>query len=230
MKSTGIIAVLAILLVASVVGAESQWPSEKNIGGFWVRDIRGTVNPDGSGSATGTLEVPNLTNASIKLSLSARGDVTGTASLDTRNIRGSFTLSNNGLRGQGTIDCTPRPIVNASISISPRGEASGTGRLTLGRLGVSVDFSVSGSSCSFKGSTPVRAQVDTAVASYRFDGTLAVQGGDRTASGTVSGRVERTSKVGNQVTSFTIPNTSVDLSSGQCTVNVGGVNISFSLF
>lgn len=230
MRSTGLIAAFMVFLATSALGAEFQWPSQMSIGGFQITDIRGTVKPDGSGSATGRLQVPNLGTTSVRLSRSARGDVTGATSIDARDIQGSFTLSSSGLRGQGTISCAPRPIVNASITIGPRGDASGSGRLELGRLGVSVDFSMSGSSCSFRGSTPVRAQVDTAVASYKFEGTLAVQSGGGRASGTVSGHVERTSKVGSQVTTFEISNTSVDLSNGQCTVNVGGVSITFSLF
>jgi hypothetical protein len=93
-----------------------------------------------------------------------------------------------------------------------------------------VDFSLSGSACSFRGSTPVKAQVDTPIATYKFEGTLALQGGGGRMSATASGRVERSSKLANQVTSFAIPNTSVDVSNGQCTVNVGGVSVTFSLF
>jgi len=221
-----------MLLATSALGAEFQWPSQMSIGGFQITDIRGTVNPDGSGSATGTLQVPNTGSTSVTLLRSARGDITGTTSINAGKIRGSFTLSSSGLRGQGTVDCPPRRIVNASIAVSPRGDASGSGRLELGRLAVSVDFTVYGSSCSFRSTSParVRAQVDTAVASYSFEGNLTVRCEGGRVSATVSGRVERTSKVGNQVSSFDIPNTSVDLSNGQCTVNVGGVNITFSLF
>lgn len=230
MKSAILIVFMAILIASGASGADFQWPSQMNIGGFQITDIRGTVSPNGSGSATGTLQVQNLGNVGVRLARSVRGDISGATSIDMRGVRGSFTLSNSGLRGQGTVDCAPKSIVNASISINPRGEASGSGRLELGRLSPSVDFSVSNSSCSFRGSTPVRAQVDTAIASYKFDGTLGVQGGGGRVSGTVSGRVERTSKVANQVTSFAIPNTSVDVSKGQCTVNVGGVSVTFSLF
>jgi hypothetical protein len=230
MKSTGQIAVLVILLAAGAWGAEFQWPSQMSIGGFQIADVRGTVAPDGSGSATGTLQVPNLGNASVRLARSVRGDIAGATSIDLHGVRGSFTLSNSGLRGQGMIDCPPRPIVNAFINVSARGEASGSGRLELGRLSPSVDFTVSGSSCNYRGSTPVRAQIDTAVASYKFQGVLNVQCGGGRASGAVSGSVERTSKVGNQVTSYAVTNTSVDISNGQCTVNVGGVSITFSLF
>ena len=230
MKSAAAIACLIILTATGAWAADWQWPSQMSLGGFTITDIRGTAKADGSGRATGTLQAANLGTTSVNLTRSARGDVSGSASIDARGVRGSFTLTSGGLRGQGIVDCAPRSIVNASINISPRGEVSGGGRMGLGRLNASVDFSLSGSSCSFRGSTPVRAQVDTPIATYKLDGSLALQGGGGRMSATASGRVERTSKLANQVTSFAIPNTSVDVSNGQCTVNVGGVSITFSLF
>lgn len=230
MKTIALIAGLIILTAAGSWAADWQWPTQMSVGGFQITNIRGSANADGSGGATGTLQVPNLANTSVNLTRSSRGDITGSASIDARGVRGSFTLSNGGLRGRGSVDCSPRPIDNASIGISPRGEASGSGRMGLGRLSASVDFSVLGSSTTVSGSAPVRAQIDTAVASYTFDGRLSLQGSSGKVSATVSGRVERTSKLANQVTRFNIPSTSVDISNGQCTVNVGGVSVTFSLF
>jgi len=230
MRTTGLITILILLVAVNGWAADFQWPSQMSIGGFQITDIRGTVRPDGSGSATGTLQVPNLGDSAVTLARNSRGDISGNASMDMRGVRGSFALSSSGLRGQGTVECSPKSIVDASMSISPRGEVAGSGRLGLGRLVASVDFSVNNSGCSFRGAAPVRAQVDTPIATYKFDGNLALQGAAGRAAGTVSGRVERTSKVGNQVTSVTIPNTAVDLSNGQCTVNVGGVSVTFSLF
>ncbi len=230
MKSIGLIASLILLMATGASAADFEWPAQMNVGGFQITDIRGTVSQDGSGTATGTIQLSSLGNASVRLTRSSSGDVKGTSSIDTRGVRGSFTLSDSGLRGQGTVDCSSKSISNASINISPRGEASGRGKLDLGRLSASVDFNVSSSGCSFKGATSAGARVDTAIASYKLDGNLSVQSGGAGITGTMSGRVERTSKVANQVTSFNISNTSVDISSGQCTVNVGGVSVTFSLF
>jgi hypothetical protein len=219
-----------MLTVAGCWAADWQWPAQMTVGGFQIGNIRGSANADGSGSATGTLQIPGLGNANVSLTRSTRGDISGAASLDTRSVRGSFTLSSGGLRGHGSVDCPPKTIDSSAIGISPRGEASGSGRISLGRLSAMVDFSVSGFSCTVNGAAPVRAQADTAVATYKFDGRLGIQGGGGRMATSVSGRVERTGKLANQVTTFNIPNTSVDISNGQCAVNVGGVSVTFTLF
>ena len=213
-----------------VCAADWQWPAQMALGGFALTGVSGSVKADGSGGATGTLQIPNLGNTAIKLTRSARGEIAGRASINTRLVRGDFTLSNNGLRGSGTIDCSPRWIGSSAISISPQGETSGNGRMDLGRLSATVDFSASNSSCSVSGSAPVSAKIDTSVATYKFDGRLVLVGGSGRMSGTLSGRVERTSKLASQVTTFNIPNTSVDMSNGQCSINVGGVSVTFAVF
>lgn len=230
MKSIVLIASLIILILMVSSAYAADWPSQADVGGFRVTNIRGSLDTNGSGTATGMLQIPNLGNASISLTRSSGGDITGGTSIEARPVKGTFTLSNRGLSGRGSVDCSPRPIDDAAISINPRGQASGTGRMNLGRLILSVDFTASGASCSVSGATPVNARVDTAVASYKFDGRLSVQGDNGRASGTVSGKVERTSKLANQVTTFRIPNTSVDLANGRCTIDVSGVSLTFGLF
>jgi hypothetical protein len=232
MRTIATIATLVALFVLAV-GAhavESQWESQMTVAGFRITDIRGTANPDGSGAATGTLQMPSFGGTSVNLRRSTRGDVSGTAAIDAHGLRGSLTLSNGGLSGRGSVQCGSRTIENASISISPRGGASGSGRISLGRLNPSVDFTFSDSSCGFSGTAPARAQVDTAVASYKLDGKLSLESSGGAASAVLSGRVERTGKLANQVTSFNIPKTSVDISNGQCAVNVGGVSLTFTVF
>lgn len=230
MRTIALIIGFMTLTAAGCWAAEWQWPAQMTVGGFQISNIRGSTNAGGSGSATGALQIPGLGNANVNLTRSVRGDINGTASIDTRAVRGSFTLSSGGLRGRGSVECPPKTIDSSAISISPRGEASGNGRVSLGRLSASVDFSVSGNSCTASGTAPVKAQADTAVASYKFDGRLGIQGGGGRISASVSGRVERTGKLANQVTTFNIPNTSVDVSNGQCAVNVGGVSVTFTLF
>lgn len=219
-----------MIMAAGSWAADWQWPAQMTVGGYQITNIRGSANPNGSGSATGTLQISNLGNTNVSLTRTARGDVTGSASIDTRGVRGNFTLSNSGLRGRGSVECSAKTIDSPAIGISARGEASGSGRMSLGRLNASVDFSVSGSSCSVGGVAPVKAQIDTAVATYKFDGRLNIQGSSGRISATVTGRIERTGKLTNQVTTTNIPSTSVDISNGQCTVNVGGVSVTFTLF
>lgn len=230
MKTVALIAGLIALAVAGACAADWQWPSQMDIAGFHITSIRGTVGADGSGNASGTLQIPSVGSSAVSLTRSSRGDITGRASVNARPIQGSFDLNARGLTGHGSVDCSPKPVDSASISINSRGQASGSGRMSLGRLSLPVDFTTSGSSCTVSGAAPVSAKVDTAVATYRFDGRLNVHGDNGRASGTVSGKVERTGKLANQVTAFNIPTTSVDLSNGRCTVDVGGVSLTFALF
>jgi len=231
MRTTTLIAILIALITTTGAWAEDwQWPSQISVGGFQVSDIRGSANADSSGKATGTLQIPNLGNTNVSLTRSSLGDFTGSASINAQGVRGSFALSASGLRGNGTIDCSPRSIEGANINISARGDASGSGRMSLGRLSASVDFDVSGSSCNVSGTAPVKAEIDTQVATYKFDGHLSLSGSSAKVSATVSGKVERTGKLTKQVTTVNIPNTNVDISNGQCTMNVAGVSVTFSLF
>lgn len=233
MRTTAIVIILVILAAAGASAADWQWPAQMSLGGFQITGINGTANAQGSGTATGLLQIPGMGNPSVSLSRSSQGSITGTVPVDARvsggALRGSFALSNNGLNGRGTLEFLSRSIDSSSISISNRGEARGSGSITLGRSSVPVDFSASGSACSLSGDAPVKAQVDTPMASYKLNGRLAVRTSGGSLSGTLSGQVERTGNVSNQVTTSSIPNTRVDLSSGQCTVNVGGVSVTFSV-
>lgn len=231
-----VIATLTVLIALTAVGAfaaDWQWPAQMSLGNFQISGIQGTVGANGSGTAAGTLEIPGLGNSSVALSRSAQGSITGSVQVDARvsggTLRGHFSITDRGLSGQGTVDCASRTIDSSDISISNRGEARGSGRIIIGRTTIDVDFSASSSSCSISGETPVKAQVDTPMANYKFNGriTLRTSGGALTA--TLSGQVERTGKVSNQVSTSNIPNTRVDVSNGQCTVNVGGVSVTFSV-
>ncbi|MGI6296645.1 MAG: hypothetical protein ACOX3G_11215 [Armatimonadota bacterium] len=224
--------VVGMLLMVSVSAqaADWQWPEQMTIGGFRITDISGSISSDGSGSAAGALQIPSLGSSRINLSRTARGEISGAVSLSTRSVSGSFKLTDRGLQGHGTVECSPRSIDSSSVEITPKGEAKGNGRVSLGRLSVGVDFNVTASSCSVDGSAPIKIQADTAVATYKFDGKLELAGGGGRMLGSVSGRVERTGKLTDQTTSFNIPKTSVDMSNGQCVVNVGGVSVTFNLF
>lgn len=232
MKTTAVIATLVIIAAAGACAADWQWPAQMSLGGFQVTDIRGTVGANGAGTASGIVQVPNLGNGKIALTRSVQGDVAGNASLDARssagNLRGSFSLTNSGFRGRGTVECFSRQIESPDISIDNRGEARGNGRISVGRSAVQVEFALSSSGCRISGELPLRIQVDTAVATYKFDGRLRIRSGNALAAA-VSGRVERTGKLSSQVTTYNIPETTADLSNGQCTINVGGVSVTFSL-
>ena len=230
MKTIVVLVALIMLLSAVANASDWQWPDQMTIGGFRITDIRGSVGSDGVGSATGAVSIPSMGTTRVNLTRSARGEIAGSFSLDTRRVRGSFKLSERGIQGSGTVECPPKSIDSSSVEITPRGDTKGSGRVSLGRLSAAVDFNVSASSCSMDGSVPVKVQADTAVASYIFNGVLALAGGGGRMSGSVTGSVERTGKLTNQVTSFNIPKTSVDLNNGQCTINIGGVSVVFTVF
>jgi len=233
MRTIAIVTTLVIVAAAGAFAADWQWPAQMSLGGFQISGVKGTVNASGSGTATGTLQIPGMGNSNINLTRSLQGNITGTAAVDARlsggTLRGSFVLSNSGLSGRGTLECLSKSIDSGDISISSQGDAKGSGRTNIGRLSVQVDFSASDSSCSISGEAPVRAQVETPMATYKLNGRLALRTNLGSLTATLSGQVERTGNVSNQVTTSNVPHTRVDLSSGQCTVNVGGVSVTFSV-
>ncbi len=233
MKTIAFLTALVILMAAGAAAADWQWPAQMNLGGFQISSISGTVSANGSGNATGTLAIPGMGNSSINLSRSAQGSITGSLSLDARvsggSLRGNFTLTSSGLRGRGTLQCGSHSIDSPNVEINSRGEATGSGRLALGRLAANVDFSASSSSCNFIGEAPANAQVDTPMASYKLDGRVDVRGSGGSVTATLTGQVQRTGKVSNQVTTTNVPSTRLDLASGQLTISVGGVSVTFSV-
>jgi len=234
MKTIAIVAALVILTAAGAIAADWQWPAQMTLGNFQITAISGSVDANGSGRATGTLQIPRMGNFAVVLSRSPQGDITGAAAINAAvsggTLQGNFTLSNTGLAGRGALQCNTGPLESSDISISNKGVATGSGSVRLGRLNAPVQFSASASSCGISGEVPVSAQLDTPMASYKLSGVLALRTNLNALSGTLSGKVERTGKVSNQVTTTDLPRTHVDLSNGQCTVNVGGVSVTFSIF
>ncbi len=225
------IAILLMALSGEVLAQGWQWPSQMTVGGFNVTGISGRINADGSGTATGMLQIPGLGSHRIDLQRSARGDVTGSASLSLRasgaEIQGPFTLGSSGLKGQGTIKCGPKPITEASVSITPGGQVTGTGRVTLNRASIPTSFAITGGSFSAKGSASVQDEQNTALANYRFSGTVTLQSSSGQLTAVANGQVTRRGKLADQPTTYNISNARVDVASGRCTVNAGGVNVTF---
>lgn len=233
------LAILLTVMISACAGATSaladnwQWPSQMNIAGFSITGISGSTRADGSGSASGTLQIPGAGGQMVELTRSSRGDVTGTASLNARmsgaEIQGSFSLSNSGLRGQGVvIRSSPKPITDATVTITSSGQASGSGRLALSRNTVGINFSISSGSFNVSGSSSVRDSTSTALATYDFSGNLSIQGNSGRVSGTVRGSVQRTGKLADQPSSYQVSDVPVDVGSGRCTVNIGGVSVTFT--
>lgn len=232
-------ATLAVLVLwvepAALYAADWKWPAQMSIAGFRVTGIRGSTRPDGSGTATGTLQIPRVAGQKVSLTRSSRGEVTGQASIKARvsrtEIQGKFKLTKAGLKATGaTVKTSPKPITNASISVSSRGEFKGTGRLGLGRITLTTRFTISGTSFNVSGSTSVQGQEDTPLATYKFQGRLSLRGSSGRIDGRADGTVERTGKLADKVTTYSVSNAAVNLSNGHCTVNAGGVRVTFKLF
>jgi hypothetical protein len=237
MKRTNIVALAITMLLGAVSSSVFawEWPTQMTIGGFSVANIRGSVNPDGSGNATGTLQMPGGAPR-ISLSRSASGQITGSLSLSARvygvEVQGAFTLSDSGLLGRGVVLTSPRPIVDASISVGSGGAVNGSGHIQFGSLTLGAQFNFSGGSCSIKGSAPVAPQPqDTPLAVYKFDGQIALQCAGGAKLGVVAnGTVQRTGKLSSQVSNFTVSNLQVNPSDGKGTCSVGGVSVTFKFF
>lgn len=233
---TLVVVMTASVAVRGALADDWQWPSQMTVAGFNISGIRGSVNPDGSGAAAGSLQIPGISGQPINLTRSARGDISGAMpSFNARaagaSIQGDLRLTGRGLEGRGSIQGATKPIGDASIAVAPNGRFTGSGRLALGNLGVPVKFEVSGSTLGFNGSSPVQSQVDTPLAVYRFDGALKVDGGAGGKLGVVArGQVQRTGKLANQVTNQAVSDVPVNPSDGRATINVGGVAVTFKFF
>ena len=234
------VAILAVLMFSigpvDLCAADWRWPSQMSIAGFRIIQIKGTTRPDGSGTATGMLQIPRVQAQKISLTRSSKGDVTGQGTfVKARVLRtevlGKFKLTKTGLKATAaTLKTLPKPIAGASITVKSRGEFIGTGKLALGRTTLTVRFTISGTAFKVSGSTSVEGRQDTPLATYKFRGRLDLRGSSGTIIATAGGTVERTGKLADQVTTYTVSNTPVNLSNGQCMVNAGGVRVTFDLF
>lgn len=208
-----LIAVFAVLVsitlgVSGLYAQNWQWPSEMSVAGYGITGIRGSVNSDGSGSATGTLQISGVGGQRISLTRSSRGDISGKASLSGRisnmQVQGNLTLNGSGLQGSGSS--------------------------SFGKLSIPSNFSGSGGSFSVTGSSAVQSQEDTDLAVYRFIGTIKLQSSQGRISLVAGGQVQRTGKLANQVTNYNVSNISVNSSNGTGNVSVGGVKVVFRFF
>ena len=207
------IAILAMLLTVFVGVSDSyaqswQWPTEMSIAGYGVTGIRGSVGSDGSGSASGMLQISGVGSQKISLNRSSRGDISGKATLSGRasgmEVQGNLALNGSGLQGNG--------------------------KSSLGNLSIPSKFSGSGGSFNVNGSVSVQRQEDTDLAIYRFDGTMNLQCSQGRITLVANGQVQRTGKLANQVTNYSVSNISVNPSNGTGTVSVGGVKVVFKFF
>lgn len=220
---------LLLICVGTSAGAQ-EWPAELSIGGFSITNIKSS----GSDAASGTIRIPGIGEKPINLTRNGARDVSGSLSLNARlsgtEMQGDFRLDGSGLKGKGSIRCTPKTISDASIVVSSDGRATGSGNVGFGRMSVATRFDVSTSSFGLNGSAPVRSHVDTPLAEYEFTGTLELGGSDGRMTLVANGSVRRTGKVSGGESRENVSGVSVDSNDGQARVNVGGVTVTFSFF
>ncbi|MGC8862281.1 MAG: hypothetical protein ACP5R5_05820 [Armatimonadota bacterium] len=225
----------AVCLVCSCLAQGWEWPSEMNLGGFSVTGISGTVNPDGSGTAVGQVQIPGVVPPKVTLTRSARGDISGGVSMAARmsgaEIQGPFTLDAGGLNSRAAvIKLVPRSVVDATATVSTGGQFSGTGRMPLGQLNMPVKFAVSRESLSVTGSCSVQARSDTPLATYTFTGEMKLASAASGLRLTAAGSVRRTGKLSDQVSTTQVTDVDVSIATGTGTVTVEGVAVTFSFF
>jgi len=227
--------VIGLAALAAGAAAAAEWPSSVTVGGFTVSRIVGTVNPDGSGRATGRLEIVGDGTCRVDLARSASRVITGStrASFTLGGVRidGSFMLDRDGLRGVGAVHTGARPVSDANISVSPRGGASGRGRINFGPgFSVGVTFEVKEQAVAVNGSAERQVSVDTPLALYTFRGEIEVSASGTGLKTMGKGSVERKGKIGGTVSTFGPLAFEVDCRSGEAQVGVGGTTISFDLW
>lgn len=233
-NTNAVVILISILLMISGQIWAAEWPDSTNISGFTVSGIKGTANSDGSGSGTGNVNLPGIGSKPINLTRSSSGEITGTTSfsvsLSGADISGSFRLDNSGFIGKGTVKCSPKHIEDASISISTEGGATGSGNVSFGAVKMPARFDISGGSFGLSGTVPVKVSADNTLANYEFSGKMELSGSGGQMALTANGTVRRTGKLSSQVTEESVSNISINPSSGQSSVTVGGVAVSFSFF
>lgn len=235
-KSIFAIALVLCAVPFGLLAEDWQWPAQVSVAGFDITNVRGSVRPDGSGTAIGIIEIPAVGNHRISLARSARGEITGDTSMNAKvadvDLQGNLALSGGGLEGRGTVQSTPKPIQDASIVVDPSGRVTGSGKVALGAISVPAKFTIAGGAFEVTGSAAAQPPVaDTPLAAYKFDGSLQLQGEPGGRLGiTASGQVQRTGKLTNQVTTFGVSNVPVNASDGRGTASVDGISVTFKFF
>lgn len=231
------IALISLILTGiCALAASADWPSTVDVGGFSVTDIKGATNADGSGTATGRVQMPGGGSCSIDLKQTASGLITGSG-------RGSFTiggvridgnsiiLDRRGMQATGVIHTRGKAISDADFGVDPRSGVSGNGRVHLGSgFSISCSFEVRDGGVSASGSAARQASADTPLAVYAFSGTVELSGSGADLKALAKGSVERQGKIGGSVNKFGPLSGDVDIASGEAKLNVGGANVSINLW
>lgn len=224
-----------IMSAVSIAPVVADWPSSLEVGGFKVSDIRGTMDDNGSGRATGKLALPGGGSTQVDLACTSAEVITAScrSGFTIANVRidGTFLLDRRGMQGTGTINTKGKPISDANITVDPKRGVTGRGKVHLGSgFSVPVNFEISTSGVSVKGSAPRQASVDTPLALYTFKGNVTVSSSGTALKTTATGSIERTGKIGGMVSTFGPITFEVNPQTGDAQVNIGGANITIELW
>lgn len=227
--------ILVCGLCAAAGAEERKWPDKITIAGFEIAGIRGTDNPDGSGTASGVLRIPGVSPAQqASLARSRSGDVSAVCSINFRSagaeVKGVGTLTASGLKVAGSVYVSGRTVADVSLTGDSDGSFEGSGRLQLGSVAVPVKLRLSSSDFGISGSAQVETETDTALASYRFRGQLTVGSQSGRLAAAASGSVTRKGKFADQVTTHSVQGVSVSIPDGYGSADVGGVSVRFKFF
>lgn len=221
---------ILVLACGAACADDFKWPDTLEVAGFQISSVSGTVDSSGAGSATGQLSLPGAGTQTVSLERTSSGKITGELSLSTNWAQGSFSLTDSGMKGSGSVPAGNATVENADITITPSGKASGSGKVSIGGNSVDCRFTSSSSSLTLSGAFSSTATSDTPLASYEFNGRVEVTSQGREAATTASGQVKRTGKLAEKVTNHNVSGIAVDISSGKGTANIGGVTVEFDFF
>lgn len=228
--------VLIVLCVCTALTAPAfaQWQTSMEIGGFSVTEIKGEIGADGSGRATGKLQLPDSGSCGVDLTRTASGVVTGSTrsnfTVNSIRIEGGFLLDRNGLRGTGTLYTRNKSVSDANISMNSRGEVSGQGKVRFGSdFSIDVDFTVNRSGINISGTASRQVSIDTSLAVYVFKGDIELSSSGDSLVTVAKGSIDRKGKIGGVVTTFGPLTFNVD-ATGKANPNVGGTNIAIDLW
>lgn len=227
-----------ILVLSVLCGAAAAdgwtWPEQMNVAGFSVAQIHGSTNADGSGTATGALQLRGAAAIAVNLARTPAGAVSGTSTVGLRlagaEIQGIGTLNSAGFRVAGVVLGSVKPIADAVVSVDADGRFQGSGRVWLNALSLPVTLSISSAGFTVRGTAPVEVSCDTQLALYRFRGALDLDGGARRLVLTASGTVERTGKLADQVTTHKVSGVPVNVTDGTGPADIAGVVVPFDFF
>ena len=233
-----VVGVVLLLTVAAPLAA-TDWPKEIRIGtapGFHVVDIKS----DNSNTATGrVIDTPGFQPFPITLTRKSENNFSGAGkSIITGlgfKLDIDYKITGSGLEAKGTIQnasrLLPKPISDASFTLTPQGAIKGAGEIDLGNVTIRCKYRTESFRLKVEGSStldPVKKE--TALASYIFKGDLVLRSNDQKVSVNAVGSVDRKGKLTGIVDTYRNYDEPVNAATGELKLDVAGVDVVFDLW